>query len=449
MKNQLIILLFTSVLLIFSLEFNSVVAGNSAASPSRNNHSFTKMFEEVWTTYDENYPYFIHKNISWDSLRAVFLPEFETCQSDSSFIRLLIDLLGHLRDFHVGLRLADGSTIGSKFDYPRPIRYNMDWECLINKMPNIKKMEPLFYGITIENIGYITIPSWSIQTVEPFNLILEKLRHTRGLIIDVRMNAGGSELAAQQVASRFASHTANYAYHQFRNGSKHNNFSEIDARTISPSSDWRYLKPVVILTGVITMSSCESFVMMMKQFEHITTVGESTRGCSGNPIEVELPNGVKYTVPQWIAYRADKKILEGRGINPDYQVVFTDSHRLAGEEPLIDKAIWIINSSVEIQQLSGNMYPDEFELAQNYPNPFNSSTIIKYSLKERTRVTLNISNVMGQVVFIAVDEVQDPGTYSVTWYGQDMYGRSVTSGVYFYRILMNEFTDVKKMILLH
>lgn len=449
MKKILIAGLVVGLLLLPLLQIALADRNASALTVDKNRDAdFVDMFEEVWRVYDEYYPYFVQKSINWDSLHAVFLPQFKSCRNESSFIQILIEALGHLRDFHVGLRLADGTTIGSTFAYPRPIRYNMDWSCLPDYFPDIKEMETLFYGISPDNIGYIAIPGWSPKVVAPFNSVLEKLKNTRGLIIDVRMNAGGSELAAQQVASRFANRTANYAYHQFREGSQHDDFGVIGTRTISPGDNWQYLKPVAVLIGVVTMSSSESFVMMMHSFDHITTTGEPSRGCSGNPIELALPIGIKYSVPRWKAYRSDFKVLEGHGIEPDYHVAFSDRNRADGVDPVIEKAKKIINLRVDIQQLSGIEFPEKFELEQNYPNPFNSSTTIKYSLKHRSKVRLSILNALGQEIFSAINELQESGTYSVDWNGYDKYGRSVTSGVYFYQIQANKFNDVKKMILL-
>ncbi|MBN1351183.1 T9SS type A sorting domain-containing protein [candidate division KSB1 bacterium] len=420
----------------------------NASSEEEGAASYELMFERVWSVYDEYYPYFIHKQINWDSLRFEYQPAFATCNSDSQFVRLLSNLLANLRDFHVGLRLPNGTTICPTFDYPRLIRYNMDWECLPNYVPGIRESEPLFYGITGDNFGYIAIPSWTEQAVEQFNSILFSMQHTDGLIIDVRMNAGGSEIAAQKIASRFATHNAIYAYHRFRQGSRHDDFGALGARNIAPVYDWRYLKPVALLVGVITMSSSESFVLMMDRFPQVVTIGEPTRGCSGNPTELELPNGIKYSVPRWVAFRANHQIFEGIGIAPDIYVPYTDKYKASGTDPILERAIESITSRLKIDNPSISSLPTEYQLNQNYPNPFNTSTLIKFELKERALVSLHISNALGQEIVQLVNEVKEAGTHSVTWDGQDKFGQPTTSGVYLYKIQANDFKDVKKMILL-
>ncbi|HUV29672.1 MAG TPA: FlgD immunoglobulin-like domain containing protein [Acidobacteriota bacterium] len=61
--------------------------------------------------------------------------------------------------------------------------------------------------------------------------------------------------------------------------------------------------------------------------------------------------------------------------------------------------------------------PDGFELSQNYPNPFNPSTAIKYVLPQRSHVTIEIFNVLGQRVRTLVDREQSAGAHAITWDG--------------------------------
>jgi hypothetical protein len=91
-----------------------------------------------------------------------------------------------------------------------------------------------------------------------------------------------------------------------------------------------------------------------------------------------------------------------------------------------------------------------YELRQNYPNPFNPSTRIEYRIKERGHVTLKIYNVAGQLVKTLVNEQQNPRAeaYTVQWRGRNDAGLSVSSGVYFYKLVANNFTQTKKMVLL-
>jgi hypothetical protein len=95
-----------------------------------------------------------------------------------------------------------------------------------------------------------------------------------------------------------------------------------------------------------------------------------------------------------------------------------------------------------------NLRPVDFALFQNHPNPFNPETEIKYTLPAAAEVKLQVYNVKGQKVRMLVDEYQTTGHHAVRWDGKDENGKSVASGVYFYRIQAGEFEDAKKMILM-
>jgi hypothetical protein len=93
--------------------------------------------------------------------------------------------------------------------------------------------------------------------------------------------------------------------------------------------------------------------------------------------------------------------------------------------------------------------PEAFALANNYPNPFNPATTIKYALPEASNVTLEVYNVVGQVVRTLVADHQNAGRYVVQWDAANDSGHSLSSGIYFYRLLAGgEFLEVKKMLLL-
>ncbi len=85
--------------------------------------------------------------------------------------------------------------------------------------------------------------------------------------------------------------------------------------------------------------------------------------------------------------------------------------------------------------------------AVNYPNPFNPETTIAYSIPKAGNASLKIYNTKGQLVRTLVDDVRDSGNHSVVWNGCDNEGRSVSSGLYFYRLSSDGNTVTRKMLL--
>ena len=95
--------------------------------------------------------------------------------------------------------------------------------------------------------------------------------------------------------------------------------------------------------------------------------------------------------------------------------------------------------------------PNEFHLYQNSPNPFNPSTRIKFTIptviasetKQSQFVILKIYDVLGNEVATLVNEEKSEGTYEI-----EFDATSMPSGVYFYQLQAENFTDTKKMILM-
>lgn len=90
--------------------------------------------------------------------------------------------------------------------------------------------------------------------------------------------------------------------------------------------------------------------------------------------------------------------------------------------------------------------PKEFTLLDNYPNPFNPTTTIPYNLPKRSDVTLTIYDMLGRKVATLVNKTQSAGHYTVQWNGLNDRGLPVSTGIYFYKIRADQFTNVKKMV---
>jgi hypothetical protein len=87
--------------------------------------------------------------------------------------------------------------------------------------------------------------------------------------------------------------------------------------------------------------------------------------------------------------------------------------------------------------------PNVYQLYQNYPNPFNPVTKINFDIPKQGLVTMKVYDVLGREVRTLINEVKSPGKYSI-----DFNGMELSSGVYFYRLESNGFTDIKRMVLI-
>ena len=93
--------------------------------------------------------------------------------------------------------------------------------------------------------------------------------------------------------------------------------------------------------------------------------------------------------------------------------------------------------------------PNNYCLYQNYPNPFNPTTRIEYQLSKAGFVILKIYNSPGEEVAILINEQKEAGKYSIEFSaGSSGNASNLQSGIYFYQLSMNEFIQVRKMLLI-
>ncbi len=140
-----------------------------------------------------------------------------------------------------------------------------------------------------------------------------------------------------------------------------------------------------------------------------------------------LDDGFGQTAADLSYYGNDATL--GTSANPD-----------ASDPTWVQANILILNVEDEI---NNNSFPTRFSLSQNYPNPFNPTTTIKFDIPERNLTSLKIYNVLAKEVAVLIEEEKTPGRYEVIFDASNL-----SSGIYFYRLLVGDFVETKKMVLI-
>ncbi len=147
-------------------------------------------------------------------------------------------------------------------------------------------------------------------------------------------------------------------------------------------------------------------------------------------------------------------IAPGDTVDFSYHV-FTGSNPGTGTFSIVAKETRNMNDSIRIDftittRLAGVneelLNPSKIELKQNYPNPFNPSTQINFSISSRQLVNLKVYNIIGNEIATIVNEVKEPGSYSVD-FNSKTKNINLPSGVYFYKLTAGNKVYVRKMIL--
>ncbi|NQV42887.1 MAG: PD40 domain-containing protein [Candidatus Marinimicrobia bacterium] len=123
-----------------------------------------------------------------------------------------------------------------------------------------------------------------------------------------------------------------------------------------------------------------------------------------------------------------------------YRVSAVDIH---GNESEASSALNVLVVSIETALL-----PTEYVLHQNYPNPFNPTTTIHYGLPEESHVSLVIYDVRGIQIQALKSGHQSAGWYDVVWNGETADGKTISTGIYFARLVAGDYSQVVKMLFL-
>ncbi len=160
---------------------------------------------------------------------------------------------------------------------------------------------------------------------------------------------------------------------------------------------------------------------------------------------------VQLNLPTPVAvWQDDPDKPEHDGYRPGEKLYFR-LHRAANNSQHILSSNWsgdLAESPFVQMSLLEQSVPTMYELSGNYPNPFNPETVIRFALPEKTKVKVQIFDMLGRRVQVLLDAEKPGGFHELIWNGRDKTGRQVPSGIYFYKLNAGDFSDIKKMTLI-
>jgi hypothetical protein len=304
----------------------------------------TEDFEIAWNAVDNVYPLLEYKEINWDSIYTVYQLRTENAEGDE-FYQVLFDLLKELKDPHVFL-LNKGHGLILPYQSPRFKRDINAYSPLVVRKYFSSKLqlacrERVEYAIHSDNIGYVCISSFNDEgTMDDFDVVLDQLINTKGLIIDVRRNVGGSTGNIEKVVSRFIQSPLEYMK-GFTKGNVPYNKNPIQPKI----SKERYVNPIVILINGTTISAGELFAELMNQIPTVTLLGDTTAGASCNAIaeniqgDYLLQSGKHIHIGTTYACRYDGLPIDWNGILPEIRVVQTETDIKNNKDRQLEYAI--------------------------------------------------------------------------------------------------------------
>ena len=175
--------------------------------------------------------------------------------------------------------------------------------------------------------------------------------------------------------------------------------------------------------------------------------GIGYNGQPSNPVDFTF--GFNRKTADWEIYTAaDIATMDHRGFVGCANRMYVVGGMIENQRVSSTVNVFVVDSVITgiIDEIT--QHPKKFQLFQNYPNPFNPATTIKYDLPQTDHVRVSVFNMLGQKIRTLVDARQSAGSYSIQWDGTDQHGKSVSSGIYFYKFVTGNTRQWRKMILI-
>mgnify|MGYP003579695879 FL=1 len=324
----------------------------SRAAPSQ-------LYELITRTFDRFYRFFAVRELDWAARKARFDERARVLQTDEQLFDLLAEMLEPLGDGHVNVTWS-----GRAFNAAAPklrTRLRNVWAAARTTLSEgyfvsawhpvvLESIYPVLdpdsrrsgaagaleWGTIADTVGYVRINRFSGFTsanatrpvqydslAAALSQMRKDLMPSTLLIVDVALNGGGSDAAAQLIAGYFADIRRPVLRYEAEGSPSHTIF-------VAPVEAGER-RPVLLVTSEVTASAAEAFVLMMRAFPHVTHLGERTRGDLSSLLPKPFPNGFRVTLAYQRVLDDEGVSYEGVGIPPERMIeLFPDTNLTAG-----------------------------------------------------------------------------------------------------------------------
>ena len=369
-----------SALLILVILFCHAIALATPPMKKDPEHSF----EKFWRIFDKYYAHFQTRQVDWQHQYETFRPQVDPNTTDEELLDILNQMVAPLKDGHV--------VISPTGDLPASSKYAPFYQ----EFPT-KELQARFHQVTLDNLqkqgfgpwtrfnseryqiggycrskdlGYLQLNGFGGMPLEAFARQLDEMviafADVKGLIIDIRINGGGSPAYLGALVGRLTQVRRLVGYGRRRISKPRHEFTSWTAYHISPQSDRQLVKPTVLLTSGSTISAGDHCVLYLKELPYVRQIGESTNGIFSPMLGRKLPNGWEISLSDGQTVSAKRTSYEGRGVPVDIEVVHRRSDMVRGNDVGLSKALAFLRVNRETlaeeticyEQLAVNFYAD-------------------------------------------------------------------------------------------
>lgn len=312
---------------------------NPANNPQSN-------FDILWNTINNKYSFLGLKHINWDSIKTHYEPQINEGITEGELFNIMDSMLYDLRDGHVNL--VSPFNVSRNWSWYLGYPDNFDYNVLEkNYLGDDYRIAGGFKYTIIDSIGYVYYGSFSSGfSIENINAVINYMKGTKGLIVDVRDNGGGVLNNAFVLSQALITEEKLALITAEKTGPGHNDFGNELAYTFKPATDYEhYDGPVAVLINRRCYSATNTFAAIMYAFDNVTLIGDQTGGGGGIPIDSELPNGWRY---RFSATRSIIPVFDTSyydielGIPPDVQAHNTEDRQALGYDDILETALRVL-----------------------------------------------------------------------------------------------------------
>jgi peptidase S41-like protein/tricorn protease-like protein len=336
-------------------------------------------YQVFWETFAEQYPFFALRQLDWRAVDEKFRPRVTPETKPEDLFEIFGAMIAPLHDAHT---FINARSIQKRFrgfrpeadhvqehaariseivetSYVRGLRdfCNGQLQFGLLRSPQSAVLSDSERNGRPDVVGYLRIHSFSrysedrefvkqLQALETaLDEIFQESTALTGLVIDVRINGGGSDVFGIAIASRLAAEE----YLAYKKVAR-NDIHDPDHRTppqpviVHVSQRAGFRGPVVLLTSQDSVSAAETFTMaVLDRHPHVVRLGASTQGVFSDVLVRALPNGWRFGLPNEIYLTKDGKAFDGAGVPPDIRVpIFPMEDLASGRDSALDQALEIL-----------------------------------------------------------------------------------------------------------
>lgn len=320
----------------------------------------TEIFAHVWHTFNEYYAFFAERNVDWLAQYDAVRDQVSDEMSDEALFISLATLIAPLDDAHVSLNAGEeaefapahlkgvfgqlldefnNQTLIPDFDQYLSQELNRWTSIVIDTYLDDRVFtaggpddDMLLWGTIETDIGYLRIDRMLVSELSIDEQLAElspilddvfaDLAGTSAMIVDLRINQGGTDPVALAIANRFAD-INRLGVRKFSRTSRGE--GALQAIDLTPRAVNSYLQPTVVLTSATTTSAAEVFALAMREIPHVTHIGESTNGSISDALDKTLPNGWQFSLANEVYSGSDGIAYEATGIQPHIEAIVFDA----------------------------------------------------------------------------------------------------------------------------